>query len=99
MPDDITVEKRHRSIAYFQKPGVEHFCDGGLARPGQTRQEDGQTLVSGRRIRLENLLEDFGECRPVRNLPSGRQGLPSGVYFYQLRVDNFVRTKSMVLIK
>jgi parallel beta-helix repeat protein len=30
---------------------------------------------------------------------SAKGGLPSGVYFYRLRVDNFVNTKSMVLIK
>jgi hypothetical protein len=35
----------------------------------------------------------------VRNLPAGRQGLPSGVYFYQLKVGTITQTKSMVLIK
>jgi hypothetical protein len=39
------------------------------------------------------------------NLPAGRQSLPSGVYFYQLRVypagggAGFIQTKKMVLIK
>jgi hypothetical protein len=37
----------------------------------------------------------------IRNLPAGRQGsqLPSGVYYYQLKVGNFVQTKKMMLIK
>ena len=35
----------------------------------------------------------------ARNLPAGRKGLPSGVYFYQLKVGTITQTKSMILIK
>jgi len=33
------------------------------------------------------------------NLPAGRQGLSSGVYFYQLKSGDFISTKKMILIK
>ena len=35
----------------------------------------------------------------VRNLPAGRQGLPSGVYFYQLKAGTFIEAKKMMMIK
>ncbi|MBE0571453.1 MAG: T9SS type A sorting domain-containing protein [Ignavibacteriaceae bacterium] len=35
----------------------------------------------------------------VRNLPADRQGLVSGIYFYQLKAGNYIETKKMVLIK
>jgi hypothetical protein len=33
------------------------------------------------------------------NLPDGKAGLRSGVYFYQLKAEDFISTKKMILMK
>jgi flagellar hook assembly protein FlgD len=35
----------------------------------------------------------------ARNLPDGKAGLSSGVYFYKLQAGNFISTKKMLMIK
>jgi len=45
------------------------------------------------------VVESSSHSGHARNLPIGRQGLKSGVYFYQLNADNFIATKKMILMK
>jgi len=42
---------------------------------------------------------EFNPASSIKNLSAGRQGPASGVYFYQLRVAEFIETKKMILIK
>ena len=57
--------------------------------------------VSGNEVAV--LVDEYkpaGSYEVTFDSHSGKvRNLPSAVYFYQLRVDNFVRTKSMILIK
>ncbi|MBE0572307.1 MAG: 5'-nucleotidase C-terminal domain-containing protein [Ignavibacteriaceae bacterium] len=57
------------------------------------------TLVDEYKTEGKYEVEFNSHSGEVRNLPTGRQGLTSGVYIYTLRTNNFVQTKKMILIK
>jgi hypothetical protein len=42
---------------------------------------------------------EFNPESSIKNLTAGSQGTASGVYFYQLKVGNFVQSKKMLMIK
>ncbi len=44
-------------------------------------------------------VEFNGHSGEVRNLPAGRQGLTSGIYFYSLRAGELIQTRKMILMK
>ena len=52
--------------------------------------------INGKRIKiLVDIIQQAGKYEMMFDAA----GLPSGIYFYQLRTDNYQETKKMILIK
>ena len=58
------------------------------------------TLINEEKTAGSYEIEFNSHSDESQNLPAGRQGLSSGIYFYQIKVENkFIETKKLVLLK
>jgi hypothetical protein len=57
------------------------------------------TLINEYKTAGKYEVEFNGHSGEGRNLPAGRQGLTSGIYFYQLQAGELIQTKKMIYLK
>ncbi len=113
-PEDFVLEQNYPNpfnptttisyvIASGAKQSQESLANNEIASSQAPRNDNVSLIVYdalGRKVAtLVNKIQSPGKYSVQFNASSVSGGLPSGVYFYTLRVGNFSATKKMILMK